>query len=115
MVPEQLAFFENYPTGIYRRTFLCTLDRGQLYEEDKGRFQADLEKLSSNPELGYIPTPKKFLQRWLDGRRSGEPKLNEYYHSLGFELQIPVVKTINFDGGVVVNSIEGLVLDRKSV
>ncbi|MDO8511560.1 MAG: hypothetical protein Q7S55_05350 [Nanoarchaeota archaeon] len=110
MAEEQLAFLQDYPTGLYRTIFNCTLDKGlNLHTDDRERFRRNLEAISSNPERRYIQTPQQFFERWLNGRRGEEPQLNEYSR-LGFELQMPIVKTITYDEGAVFGRIEGLAL-----
>lgn len=113
MIEEQLSFLEEYPAGIYRTLLLSGLfTEEELPLKYKNRFEGDLERAFSDHNGGYIQTPELFFQRWLNGRRSQEPKLNVYHLGSGFELQLPTIRTetVELDDGIIIRELRGLVI-----
>ena len=111
MIQKQPVFLRDYPAGIYRIIFDCTLDRELTLPLDiQERYQRNLGLILSDPERGYIETPKLFFERWLNGRCSGEPTLCSYYSGLGFELQIPLLRTEQLGSASFFGRIEGFAL-----
>jgi len=108
MKEDILDFLNRHRPGLYKVHFFANLIEGKLLEEDRERFEGELEYLASNLDEGYIQTQEEFFERWMNGRLDKKPALHKFCK--GFELQLPVAEVRKLDDSRTIGKVGGLVL-----